>query len=82
MADAPAAARKLVRVTGERNGIVEFEYGLDDLSLAIELMLPPAAFEEFCAANAVELVTDARPAAAGEAERAMGWRPSDVQPRA
>ena len=74
-----AAPRKLVRVTGTRNGIIEFEYGVGDLSLAIELMLPPAAFDEFCATNAVELVSDARVAAASAAERAMGWRPSDVQ---
>ena len=28
-----AAPRNLVRVTGERNGIIEFEYGVGDLSL-------------------------------------------------
>ncbi len=78
--DAPAAAaQRLVRVTGTRNGIVEFEYGVGDLSMAIELMLPPAAFDEFCAANAVRIVTDPRVEAADEAQRAMGWRPSDVQ---
>lgn len=81
MPGAAAAPRKLVRVTGQRNGIIEFEYGIGDLSLAIELMLPPAAFDEFCAANGVELVSDARVVAANEAERAMGWRPSDVQRR-
>ena len=81
MPPAAAAPRKLVRVTGMRNGIVEFEYGVGDLSMAIELMLPPAAFDEFCAANAVEQVTDAREAAASEAERAMGRRPCDVQRR-
>lgn len=78
---ATSAARKLVRVTGQRNGIVEFEYGVGDLSLAIELMLPPAAFDEFCAVNAVERVTADRVEAASEEERAMGWRLSDVQRR-
>lgn len=76
-----AAARRLVRVTGTRNGIIEFEYGVGDLSLALELMLPPAAFDEFCAANAAELVSDARIAAEDEAQCAMDWRPSDVQRR-
>jgi phenol hydroxylase P0 protein len=76
-----AAFRKLVRITGERNGIIEFEYGVGDLSLAIELMLPPPAFEEFCRTNAVELVTEKRAEAVTEEERAMGWLPSDVQRR-
>lgn len=76
---AAAAPRKLVRVTGTRNGLIEFEYGVGDLSMAIELMLPPAAFADFCAANAAEQVTEQRAAAASEEERAMGWRPSDVQ---
>jgi phenol/toluene 2-monooxygenase (NADH) P0/A0 len=77
-----AATRKLVRVTGERNGIIEFEYGVGDMSLAMELMLPPPAFEEFCRTNAVELITQARTDAASEEERAMSWLPSDVQRRA
>jgi len=78
-------SRKYVRVTGERNGIIEFEFGIGDLSLAVELMLPPDAFADFCAANAVTLVEAQAGAGAGdglaadEAERAMAWRPSDVQ---
>jgi phenol hydroxylase P0 protein len=80
-AAAAAPLRNLVRVTGERNGIIEFEYGVGDLSLAIELMLPPAAFEDFCRTNAVEIVTEARVEVASEEERAIGWLPSDVQRR-
>lgn len=76
---AQAAIRNFVRVTGERNGIIEFEYGVGDMSLAIELMLPPAAFAEFCRTNAVELVTQARTEAMSEEERSMTWLPSDVQ---
>lgn len=78
-------SRKYVRVTGERNGIIEFEFGIGDLSLAVELMLPPDAFADFCAANAVTLVVaEAGPCASeglsgDDAERAMSWRPSDVQ---
>lgn len=78
---AGAATRKLVRVIGERNGLIEFEYGIGDLSLALELMLPPAAFEDFCRANAVEVITDEPDHIPDEAARAMAWRPSDVQRR-
>lgn len=78
---AAVALRNLVRVTGERNGMIEFEFGMGDLSLAIELMLPPTAFEEFCRANAVEIITEARAEAANQQEAAIGWLPSDVQRR-
>lgn len=71
--------RKVVRVMGERNGLVEFEYGVGDLSLALELMLPPAAFEEFCRTNAVEMLSAEPAEILDEAARAMSWRPSDVQ---
>jgi len=67
----PAEPRKLVRVTGERNGNIEFEYGVGDLSLAIELLLPPAAFEEFCTANAVQRVC-ARSSGRGVRQRFSG----------
>lgn len=74
-------ARRLVRVTGMRNGLVEFEYGVGDLALALELMLPPAAFEEFCKANSAEIVEgDIRDAMDAD-ERSMAWRPSDAQQR-
>lgn len=76
---AQASIRNLVRVTGERNGIVEFEYGVGDMSLAIELMLPPLAFDEFCRTNAVEFVAEPRRDGMSEEERSMTWLPSDVQ---
>ncbi len=38
-----------VRVTGMRLGkFVEFEFWINDEDLMIELILPPAAFAEFC----------------------------------
>lgn len=38
-----------VRVTGIRGGrFVEFVYGLGDGDLAVELIMPFAAFDEFC----------------------------------
>ncbi len=75
----PKNTRKVVRVMGERNGLIEFEYGIGDLSLALELMLPPAAFDEFCRTNAVEVLSAASDEILDEAARAMAWRPSDVQ---
>lgn len=77
----PPQPRRLVRVMGMRNGLVEFEYGVGDLALALELMLPPAAFDEFCKANSAEIVEgDLRESMDADA-RAMAWRPSDVQQR-
>lgn len=74
-------ARRLVRVTGTRNGLVEFEYGVGDLALAIELMLPPVAFDEFCRANRIDIVENDARDTMDEGARSMAWRPSDVQKR-
>lgn len=49
-----------VRVTGIRlNRFVEFEYILDDADLTVELILPFAAFEEFCRARGATRLPDA-----------------------
>lgn len=43
-----------VRVTGvRREKFVEFEFSIGDADLTIELILPKAAFAEFCADNKV-----------------------------
>lgn len=76
-----AVAPRYVRVTGERNGLVEFEYAVGDLSMVIELMLPPRAFEEFCTANKVLVVEASARQAMDVDEAGMNWRPSDVQRR-
>lgn len=48
------ATRKYVRVCNRReNGFVEFEFAIGDPALCVELMLPSAAFHEFCLANEV-----------------------------
>lgn len=48
------AMRKYVRVCAWRdNGFVEFEFAIGDPALCVELMLPSAAFHEFCLANEV-----------------------------
>jgi phenol hydroxylase P0 protein len=52
--------RKFVRVTQIRpNGLVEFEFSVGEPGVAAELVMPKAAFDEFCVANQVELLTEA-----------------------
>ena len=70
--------RKVVRITGTRNGMIAFDYGLDDLDYALELMLPPDAFEAFCRENAVVRLEGERAEAADLAARGMALRPSQV----
>lgn len=56
--------RKFVRVMRTRpNGLIEFEFAVGDPDVAVELVMPKAAFDEFCAANQVEVQADAAPAA-------------------
>lgn len=46
--------RRFVRVCRERaDGFIEFEFAIGEPQLCVELMLPAAAFREFCAANQV-----------------------------
>lgn len=51
--------KRYVRVTNrERPGFVEFDFAIGDPELALEMILPTAAFTEFCAANSVVLLAD------------------------
>ncbi|QTH24893.1 hypothetical protein HRJ34_27355 (plasmid) [Rhizorhabdus wittichii] len=70
---------KYVRVNGERHGLVEFDFGVGDLALSVEMMLPPEDFRQFCADQSAVMVTARRETAQGDAAVAMSWRPSDVQ---
>ncbi|RQH06980.1 phenol hydroxylase subunit [Paraburkholderia dinghuensis] len=46
--------RRFVKVTGINDrGFVEFEFSVGQPELCVELMLPLAAFEEFCLAQNV-----------------------------
>jgi len=48
------AGRRYVRICKRRlDGFIEFEFSIGDPELAVELMLPEAAFHEFCLANEV-----------------------------
>ena len=49
MGQSQTPIEKFVRVTGVRSGrYVEFEFSVNDADLTVELILPFAAFEEFC----------------------------------
>lgn len=74
----PDEGQKVVRITGERNGLIAFDYGLGDLEYALELLLPPDAFEAFCRENAVILLEGARTEPADPAAHGMALRPSEV----
>ena len=54
MASGFDATRHYVRVCAQRpDGFIEFEFAIGDPALCVELMLPEAAFHEFCLANEV-----------------------------
>lgn len=68
-----AAMRAHVRILGTRLGrFVEFEYALGDGDLAVELILPPQAFEEFCRAR--DAIVDAPDASTAESIEQVAWR--------
>lgn len=45
---------RILRTTSK--GFVEFEFSVSDTSLYVELILPEAAFHEFCAMNRVRFL--------------------------
>jgi phenol hydroxylase P0 protein len=73
MGQSQTPLRKFVRVTGVRSGrYVEFEFSVNDADLTVELILPFAAFEEFCMLQeAVRLTPDGE--VANELEK-LAWR--------
>jgi phenol hydroxylase P0 protein len=69
-------ARRFVRVSDQRaNGFIEFEFAIGEPDVFVELILSRQAFDEFCAANAVEMLP---PRPAGEAKSDWDWRLADV----
>ncbi|MCB1917323.1 MAG: phenol hydroxylase subunit [Rhodocyclaceae bacterium] len=61
--------RKFVRVLERRpNGLVEFEFAIGEPELYVEMLLPEAAFAEFCETNRVATLPP-RPASDEE----MAW---------
>ena len=54
--------RRYVRVCEQRpDGFIEFEFSIGTPELCVELMLPEAAFHEFCLANEVIVLEPAQP---------------------
>lgn len=57
--------QKFVRVLETRpNGMVEFEFAIGEPEIFVELIMPKAAFEEFCKSNAVTFLDLPHPHAA------------------
>ena len=68
--DAASPAQHYVRVTREHpRGYVEFQFSMGDPSLYLEMTLPPAAFDEFCARHAVVHLSDEQAAAVDIADQ-------------
>lgn len=73
MGQSQTPLNKFVRVTGVRSGrYVEFEFSVNDSDLTVELILPLAAFEEFCALQEVVRLPPAD-GVANEFEK-LAWR--------
>ncbi|MEW6695296.1 MAG: phenol hydroxylase subunit [Pseudomonadota bacterium] len=49
--------RRFVRITAQRGPFVEFDFAIGWPELSVELVLPRAAFDEFCQRNAVTFLT-------------------------
>lgn len=49
---------KFIRVRNRRaNGLVQFDFAIGAPEIFVELLMPQAAFDEFCAANGVIDIT-------------------------
>lgn len=65
--------QKFVRVTGTREpDLIEFDFAIGDPSLRVELLLPKAAFDEFCRTQRVRFL-DARDAASETSDWDWDW---------
>jgi len=68
--------RRFIRIHRERaNGFIEFEFAIGEPDVFAELILSRQAFDEFCVANAVEVLPP-RPASADKSD--WDWRLTDV----
>lgn len=68
---------RYVRIRNRIKGFVEFDFAIDDPRLYIELVLPKAAFDDFCVKNSVVHMT-------GEQAQAVDmdmekWRYGELQ---
>lgn len=68
--------RKFVRVMRTLpSGLIEFEFAIGDPDVAVELVMPKQAFEEFCANNQVEFMSSVatKPVDADSATADFQW---------
>lgn len=74
-------SRRYVRVKGERpDGFIEFDFAIGDPGTFIEMVLRPAAFEEFCSHNGViHLAADTEPTPTDPSS--AQWMPRDAVAR-
>jgi phenol hydroxylase P0 protein len=65
-----------VRVTNpDHHGFVAFQFALGDPAIYLEMLLSPAAFEEFCATHSARRLTSAEGQAVDATEKK--WRYGD-----
>lgn len=70
--------RKTVRRHGpSRDGLVAFSFSIGWPELAVDLLLPEAAFDAFCAAHQVQQLP---PAASAGPGTAGAWQPPEPEP--
>ena len=73
------AARRFVRVTGERaGGFIEFDFAIGEPEIFAELILARDAFTEFCATNAVEFLASTETNAGDGTSDDWNWRLADA----
>lgn len=61
--------RKYVRFLEQRpNGLVEFEFAIGDPELCVEMLLPEAAYREFCHTHQVTFLDPAAPGDPAQAD--------------
>lgn len=75
--------RKFVRITELRaDGFVAFDFAIGEPELFVEMILPAAAFDEFCAMNKVSFVDDSQrlklDGEADEAQAEWNWNLRDA----
>lgn len=90
MADAPAPSddrwdvqRRFIRIVQTHdNGMVEFEFAVGEPGLFVEMVMPRAEFEEFCATQGVQPTEGRLPAHdGGSSEHEWDWSLRDARDR-
>lgn len=71
--------KKFVSVVELRpDGFVEFDFAVGEPEMFVEMILPAAAFDDFCALNKVVFLDERKQLKVEAGERTMDWRMRDV----